>query len=456
MKCVYCNYEGPLTKSHIIPDVLSNGSMKNNNVCETHNSKFSDSFESYVSKNLAFFANILDIKSSKSNNYPAFTVIYNWNGKEFVDDRHTNLNVNLDKIIESTDGTSKIGPNYIVDKIQGNHNIESIIPNNKELNPTIVFNIDVFFSKEMQQLISKIAYEWFCSINKIKDKPLFGEEIRKFILDETTVGTVEVITDKNVMDAFKELGEENSHQLVTYLDKEKNYCVVINFWGIITYKATICELSEFPASIDFFYREQLINSEHLPYSKQNIQDLYSDTNIAIKNLYESEDVMLEKEICPDIKVRALNLSENVKDYHFKTKLSILMHILEDNRSNEEDLTLTAKKIDTNIKELISTNVIHPRKIKRVAQSLIIDNNGLNFKNLGNNQLPVIYFLYRLGKCGIGDLNKIDLTTFIKGCCEKHLVNGATISSTTFNDFFDEMYKDKDYIIYLKKGIELFK
>jgi hypothetical protein len=462
-KCIYCNSPEDLTKSHIIPDVLSNGSMKNNNVCEDHNSKFSDSFESYVIEKLSFIANNLDIKSSKGNNYPAFTVTYSWKGKEYIDDKHTSLNCILDKIIESTDKTSKIGPNYLVDKIKGQHNIESIVPNDKNLNPSINFDKDVFYSKEMKQLISKIAYEWFCSFNKIHNKPQFGKEIRDFILGKTKNNTVKVVTDQSVIEAFKNIGNENSHQLISYVDKNNDYCVMIDFWGIIIYQVMICSVSEFLDSVKLFYREQKINSEHVPYSRNEVEELYSDMNITITDLYKNDDLIYESRISEglNLNLKALKPSEITRNFHFIVSVSTLLNsVIEYNTNSEENISLSTEIVEDNIQKALSTNVIHLRKIKRVARSLIIENNKINTKNIGLAQMPLICFLYGLGKYKLSDFNQLSLTEVIKKFCDEHVRYDSTTASYSLEVFFNEMSKemdnDEDCVAHIQKGIEIFK
>ncbi|HDR8042165.1 TPA: hypothetical protein QCZ17_004486 [Bacillus cereus] len=462
-RCIYCNSEKDLTKSHIIPDVLSNGSMKNNNVCEEHNSKFSDSFETYVIEKLSFIANNLDIKSSKANNYPAFTITYSWKDKKYIDDKHTSLNHSLDKIIESTDKTSKIGPNYKVDKIKGQHNIESVVPNDKNLKPSIELDYSVFNSKEMKQLISKIAYEWFCSFNKINNKPQFGKEIRDFILGKTIKNTVKVITDQRVVEAFKNIGNENSHKLISYVDKNNDYCVMIDFWGIIIYQVMICSVSEFPDSIKLFYREQQINSEHVPYSKNEVDELYSDMNIAITDLLNNDELIYESRIREGITLdlKAFKPSEITRKFQFMASLSTLVNsVMEYNTNMEENISLSNELATDNIHKVLSTNVIHLRKIKRVAQSLIIENKKLNTKNIGLAQMPLICILYGLGKYELSDFNQLSLTEVIKKFCDEHVRYDSTFASNSLEVFFNEMSKemdnDDDCVTHIQKGIEIFK
>lgn len=445
--CIYCNRDDKVTESHIIPNALSNGTMKNYYVCPKHNNSFSDAFETKIINGLGIIANRLDIISTNGNDYPRYTIEYEWDGKTFIDNKHTSINGWIDKILESTDRTMKIGPKNKV------HTEKIVAIDFADANLKINFpiNLEIFNSYEMKRLIAKIAYEWFCSFNKITTMPEFLYELREFILGESTNDVVEVINDLKIKNAFNGMGGDYSHKLLTFINSNNKYCVIIAFWDIVYYAVEICLVSSFPEGKELFYREQVLDSSHIPYVKQTQKEFEFEFGDSLKNLYYSKDIFEEKILSNSVKITALNPSIQLNETSFKINLMMLLNICKNYICGQKEGFEGYYQILKNeIDEIIRSSVVTPRKLRRIADAIKFQDNLVDMSALSIMQLPIIYLIYKLGKNPPQKLTDINFKEFTK----KHL--STILNEKVADELTKEMVEDSHWIFYLEQGTKYLK
>lgn len=441
--CIYCNSSDKLTESHIIPNALSNGTMKNYYVCPLHNNSFSNEFETRVINDLGIIANRLDIISSNGNDYPRYTVEYEWYGKIFVDKKHTSMNGWIDKILESTDKTLKIGPKNKVktDKIIG------INLGDENLKITYPINLEVFNSYEMKRLIAKIAYEWFCSFNQITSKPNIANDIRDYILGESVKEVVEFINDINIKNAFNQIGGDYSHKLISFINKNKKYCVIIAFWDIAYYAVEISDVESYLEGKEFYYREQFLDSSHLPYLKDTQREFEIEFESSLVELYNSDDIFQEVVISNSLKVTALNASEQLDKISLKINLMSLLGACNNyNYGQKDGFNGYYENLVQEVDGILHSSVVTPRKVKRIVNTIKFKDDQVDLSSLSIMQLPIIYFVYKLGK----DFSDDQVINF-KIAARNYIP--TKINDLVIYEINKEIVSDSDWIVYLKRGIK---
>lgn len=174
-KCIYCGTAKDLSDSDIIPDALTASRIINKCVCHVeHNSGMTKKFESEVAEKLAFLLNYLNIKSKKSNHFPAYEADYVIAGIRYHDKKvvkeHDFINK---KILWSENKESAFGPYEKIEQIAKSKktnkgDIEQIDINSQVIESHIPLKYEVFFSEAMHRQVAKIAYEWYCLKNKVE------------------------------------------------------------------------------------------------------------------------------------------------------------------------------------------------------------------------------------------------------------------------------------------------
>lgn len=252
-KCIYCGRGASdgieMSISDVIPEGLTNKTIKNRNVCETeHNNRFSDEFESYVINHLEYLRNHLGI-FNKKNQIPQYNARYEIEGKEFKKRLTTKKDFYKGGIISTKDESGKIlfGSVENLKKISGFDLSKMKEVSLQDITQKININLNLFHSLEMKRLAAKVGYEWFCKERRINDKFQEYDNVINFVLGRSfDPHIVTVITDMGLYSALNEQLELGSHALSIYNDPDGYTYVIFMFFGLIIYKIRIvsCNSSE--------------------------------------------------------------------------------------------------------------------------------------------------------------------------------------------------------------------
>lgn len=254
--CIYCG-STQTSESDIIPDALTNARILNKNVCKTeHNNKFSDLFESEVIESLALITNTLDIKSHKGKNYAAYPAKVEIDGieystkmvseKELFDGR---------KVLVSTDKKYKLGSLEKVNQMAKDPQQVSVVDINKTfINERVEIKLEIFFSEKMFRMISKIAYEWYCSKNNISGFCKEFENIVKYITEGDGENPVTIVQNQELYDYYEKQVSLGSHSLFCFIDNGQ-VNVIVALFGIAMYRVLVADTVPAYCKNNFMYIE---------------------------------------------------------------------------------------------------------------------------------------------------------------------------------------------------------
>lgn len=445
VKCIYCGTEHNLSESDIIPDALTNARILNKNVCKTeHNNRFSDLFEYKIISQLAFITNLLDIKSSKSQSYQKYKVTYNIDGLKYLVKTSSETQLFRGRKLKDKDGMYLMGLPGDLNKIGKDTNTMEIVDiNNLEIEEEIQIDMGVFYSQEMFRMVSKIAYEWYCLKNDIRDKYNDFTNIINFIT-EGIGEPVNVIESSEIAKCFRRNVMFASHCIVGYLSQDSNVYVLLSLFGIAVYKVKVCKFNPQLCQNNFMMQELTITGERKEILYKDLDDMMSsiqkDTIYIGKNSYNST-IRIVDGINPQSKIFLMTVYQLIENEQVK----------ETRRLSECGRDI----ISDNLRYLMSRGVIHKKALKRFAKEYIIDLGDIIINPKGTNCkiFFMFYIVYLIGK----HMDKIERIQQIIHLIQKKLGkrnNIYVIDDDLCSKLKEKILNDKAYQVILTKGAKI--
>lgn len=442
--CVYCGLSAPLSESDIVPDALTNTKLLFKNVCQIeHNNRFSDLFESEIINKLSIITNALDIKSSKAKKYPAFDVTLKHEGQEYS--VHVSSDNDLSKIpvIPSTDRKSYIGTPQQLEKISKDPSLIRLFQRS-DIEYSATINLDVFFCPAMYRLISKIAFEWYCSKANIDNYCPDFADIVNFITTGNGNNPVKVITEPGVYEHFNELASMGSHCLMLYKDLSCRQICVISLFGIAIYYV------EFP--------EKMNKYDGISFVELRTDSQKKDTNFdSIKDAKETVNEIFV-EAAPGMMV----LKNPTDQQHiFKSHVLCLHDILL--RFGVEELTEKNKKdiikiMKNSIHEILNAELIHRRGLRRFVDEniplKITKDDEINIDALEARRLLNTFFVYCVGQSEMNSFNEEQLKSLIRIALSMDEANEVHLNKETDESIRNLILSDDKYREKIIHGAEL--
>ena len=242
--CIYCGKTKNLSKSDIIPDALTNKRIINPNVCSIdHNNKFSDAFESKIIEGLAFITNKLDI-TRKKGGYKSYEADIIVGDITYPTKISSDADLFLKKM-STEDGKTKIGPKDQIQTIVQNIKSDRVIDysdvdvNQQIIEKRVHIEGDTFICSEMHRLIAKIAYEWYCLHNDIREKLSGFNAIIDYIVSAIGESPVTFVCDQKMYKEFDKHTGFGSHTIMSYIAQDGSVNVLVSLFGIAIYNVRL-------------------------------------------------------------------------------------------------------------------------------------------------------------------------------------------------------------------------
>lgn len=242
MKCIYCNSAEDLTSSDIISYAITGSKLVKSFVCHTHNAFTNDNYEKKFIADIDFFRNQLGLltRDGKLIQYMADISI---GGVDMHGVKVSNRkSLYLPKgVVSGTDNKGKkvlMAPIEELKKIGGSK-VTVVDISDVTLHKTISANDFVgFFAIHS---VAKMAYEWYCYINKIEEYKEEYREIVDYILGKDENDLVDIISDGCYYGAIDQLSEVGTNSFFEYDDTDGYKYVVFDLWNTISYRVRICK-----------------------------------------------------------------------------------------------------------------------------------------------------------------------------------------------------------------------
>lgn len=454
-KCIYCGTEDDLTESDIIPDALTAARIINRCVCQKkHNSEMTEKFESEVSQRLAFITNYLNIKSTKSKHYADYSADYKINDIEYHVKKVIRENDFVDKIIWDSTKSHALGP---VEKISGiakakrksNIEIDEVDLNNVTIEKNVLIDIDVFFSKAMFRQVAKIAYEWYCAKNNVRDKYDIFNEIITFILDGKGNNIVSLVTNESVLSHFKQFCNHGSHALFGYIDKDGGISVMVDMFGVALYNVKVCntipDFCKFNCLLQKINVDGTGNRECESLCLKDYNDLATDM---LEGAFENPNI--SSTCIENIPVKVCLSGK--KNANFNLFIMDLLSDLSKGIIGTKEATPSLFDfVYKQIEILLQCSVLHKRGIYRFIEEHITGKEiVLNPNGTDKDNIFLYYILYVVGR---SKYQTIDDENFNEIYLKTFGTRDYEITDENMKAILNEMLSDSGYNEYIKQGVE---
>lgn len=463
-RCIYCNTPDDLSKSDIIADALTNARIYNNNVCRVaHNNEFSDLFESEVIEKLAFITNNLDIKSSKGKNYPKYDAKLTINGVEYETRMSSQSELFKEgKVLTSVDGKSKLADMSLIEKMAhgDKETIESVDINHQVIEQIVPIDINVFFSESMYRMISKIAYEWYCSENRVSGKHNEFSNTIQYITEGTGNIPVSVITDEEAYKSLREHSLLGSHSLFSYNTGDGREFVAVSLFGIAIYRVLITNTIPEICHKNCSYIELTTNGEKKDICTfESIQDASDKAFLAV---LDERDTQQKKIGGMNIIISDSNDIRKVRASLILTFVLPMMQRISMSGTTIEGRDEIAHILLDGIKDIIQSNLLQPVALKRFVKEYFGDmKTPIKINDHPDNKKDsfMFYIIYRIGKSGRTEIKESELKNFLPPFSKQQNHTASTeidLDDEIEDSMVSAILSDKEYSAVLQQGAEVIK
>lgn len=454
-KCIYCGKNYDLSESDIIPDALTNARILNKNVCRIeHNNKFSDMFESKVIDALGFITNELDIKSSKAKRYAAYEAVVTIEGIEY------NLKLNGDKeifngkVIKSSDNKHMISSYDKAVKIAKDESkVQPLDINTIEIEKTVRINNKIFFDASMYRMLSKIAFEWYCSKNNISGYYSEFSNIVEFITTGKGTNPVSIIQEEKIYNMIDQVVNLGSHTLVVFEKEDGEIDVIISLFGLLIYKVIVTQKKPSICMYNFLYTELRTDSSRKEIVHQSVSEAQQKLD---------EVLNLDNFVCTDIiidgkKVMAPKKNNSIQNLEIYVLLFNLIGFLSATNDDATGPNFRVNKIFfSQLKNITQASTLHKKSIKRFVHETFYEGHEkikLNPNASDKKSIVFLYAVYLIGNSEEKELNDVILQKIVKEGLP-NISNGEFIVNDEIeNSLKKKMMEDENYSDTLERGAE---
>lgn len=408
-KCIYCGKTDNLSESDIIPDALTNARIINKNVCEIeHNNRFSDMFESKVIKSLAFITNELDIKSRKGKKYASYDATLIIDGVEYNVSLHGDNNIFDGRVLKSVDNTQMISSYDKIVSIAGDESkVHTLDVNKIEIEKRIQIKNEIFFDSSMYRMISKIAFEWYCSKNDVVGYHKDFENIIRFITTGEGNNPVSIIQQEEIYKFFSEQFNLGSHTLFAFEASSGEINVIVSLFGLIIYRVEISPQRPTFCTKNFLFTELCIDSTR----HEIIHESFDSANkFFIKTLNSSK-------FYPAANIGGIQIMSHISIDNVKniTLYPFVLNMVPYFDSNRDDIISPNDKIISILLQQINiitqSSTLQKKSIKRFVNERFPEGHApIQFNPYSNDKKSIVLF-YVVYLIGMSELEKLDDKSF---------------------------------------------
>lgn len=455
--CIYCG-NTETSESDIVPDALTNARITNKNVCRTeHNNKFSDLFESDVIAALALITNELDIKSRKGNNYAAYQAKVEIDGIEYSTKMTSEKELfNGKKVLVSTDKKYILSSmEKIREMAEDKSEVETVDINKIPLQTSVEIGLKIYFSKKMFRMISKIAYEWYCSRNNVSGYHEEFNNIVTYITSGEGNNPVTLLQNEDLYNYYEKQVSLGSHGLFCFIDKDGKINVIVSLFGIVMYRVIVSNIVPSFCKNNFLYMELRTDSSR----KEIIHSSYEEAEKCLGNTFSDKNGFIERDYIPGLRIRIQKEIPKIDIVLYIFVLNIIKVFLELYEETLEPNETINKIMYHNIQKILQTSLLHKKTIKRFVKEYFFDGHEairLNPDSSNKKTLFLMYILFIIGRNNIENIDDNLLQRIVKEALGMGMENELVVTDEMEKKLQGEIVSTEGYSELLEKGAEVIK
>lgn len=453
-KCIYCGIDHDLSESDIIPDALTNARILNRNVCRIeHNNKFSDMFESKVIDALSFITNELDIKSSKGKNYARYDALVTIEGIDYKLKSHGNNEIFNGRVLKSVDNTQMISSYDKAVKIaKDEKKVQPLDVNTIEIVKKISINSEIFFDVSLYRMLSKIAFEWYCSRNSLSGYYSEFNDIIKFITTGEGTNPVSIIQEEKIYEMLDQQVNLGSHTLFAFEKEDGEIDVIISLFGLLMYRVKVTKKRPDICKNNFLYTELRTDSSrielmHHSYdeAKQKFLEIFSPNNFKRVGEVNGITIMIPKVLVSIPNVKLYLVWFNLARYFITV---------------DDDSVMPNERLNkiflTQLEKITQAFTLQKKSIKRFVSETFYQGHEkirLNPDTSNKKSVVLFYAVYLIGKSKEEVLDDSILQKILKNGLANLNVETLIVDDEMENRLKQIMMEDVKYSDVLEIGAE---
>lgn len=453
-KCIYCGKDHDLSESDIIPDALTNARILNRNVCRIeHNNKFSDLFESKVIDALSFITNELDIKSSKGKKYAAYDAVVTIEGIDYNVKLHGDNEIFNGRVIKSSDNKHMISSYDTAVKIAKDESkVQSLDVNTIEFEKKIKINNMIFFDESMYRMLSKIAFEWYCSKNNISGYYSEFSNIVEFITTGNGTNPVSIIQDEEIYKMIDRIVNLGSHTLFAFEKENGEINVIISLFGLLMYRVIVAKNKPDNCVNNFLYTELRTDSSRkeiihrsVEEAEQKFYGMFAPDNFVSAGIINGVSIMTPKIMIP---------VQNVEIYPLWLNLTQILSTVNNDAigPNEKVNNIFLRQL----KNITQASTLQKKSIKRFVNETFYEGHEkikINTNTSNKKSIVLFYTVYLIGVSEEKELNDSILQKILREGLPNLSGDEFVVDDETEKNLKKTIIENENYSDILERGAE---
>lgn len=444
-RCIYCGKDHDLSESDIIPDALTNARILNRNVCRIeHNNKFSDMFESRVIDALGFITNELDIKSSKGKKYASYDTVVTIEGIDYNLKLHGDNEIFNGRVIKSSDNKHMISSYDRAVKIAKDESkVQSLDINAIKIQKKVRINNEIFFDISMYRMISKIAFEWYCTKNEVSGYCSEFSNIIDFITTGNGTNPVSIIQEEELYKMVDQLGNLGSHILFAFEKEDGEIEVIISLFGLLMYRVIVAKHRPSICVNNYLYTELRTDSSRKEIVHQSAEE--AQEKFVSAGVINGVSIMVPKIMVPMQNVEIYPLWFNITQYLSKV-----------NTDTTNPNEIINKIFLGQLKNITQASTLQKKSIKRFVNETFYKGHEtirLNPDSSNKKATVLFYVIYLIGISKEAELNDMVLQKIIKEGLPNLTNEEFIVDDEMESNLKRIMMETENYSDVLEKGAE---
>ena len=274
--------------------------------------------------------------------------------------------------------------------------VQPLDVNTIEIEKKIRINTEIFFHTSMYRMLSKIAFEWYCSKNSISGYYSEFNDIIKFITAGEGTNLVSIIQEEKIYEMLDQQVNPGSHTLFAIEKEHGEIDVIISLFGLLMYRVKVTNKRPDICKNNFLYTELRTDSSrnelvyHSYYeAEQKFAEILSPDNFISARVINGVTLMIPKVMGPIPNVELYPIWFNLAKYFVAVDDDINMP---NDRLNKIFLT--------QLKNITQASTLQKKSIKRFVNETFHQGHEkirLNPHTSNKKAVVLFYAVYLIGK-----------------------------------------------------------
>lgn len=341
-------------------------------------------------------------------------------------------------------------------KIVGDErNVNPLDINQLEFEKKVKISSEIFYDQSMYRMISKIAFEWYCSKNNVIGYHQEFDNIISFITTGNGNNPVSIIQQAELYDMLSKELSLGSHTLFAFEASNGEIDVVVFLFGLMMYRVVVSKTKPIFCDNNFLFTELRTDSQR----HEIVHESYIIAENHFFNSLNPEKFKTIKEVSGGCFVMPKDPKTmiNIPLYAFVfNAIKCFEEIRDDaNEPNKNLNDIFLKQIE----EILQSSTLHKKSIKRFVKDHFPEGHTpikLNPHGSNKKETMLFYVVYLVGLSGIDELNENIFQHLLREKLPFPDMNNIIITDESERQLKSQIMETNNYSDILEKGALIIK